>query len=66
MRSVISAINSVLNGWSWETPNYAIVLSIFLDFICGPKFSKMEGATFGILLLNLKFYGLVMGFFAIG
>ena len=39
---------------SIRTSNYATVLCIFLDFICRSKFSKVECATFGRLLVNLN------------
>ena len=46
--------NTISSPRSVRTSNYATVHCIFIDFISGPKFCKMERATFGRLLLNLK------------
>ena len=45
---------TILSPRSIRTSEEAIVLCIFLGFICGLKFSKTEHATFGRLLLTPK------------
>ena len=52
-----STRNTISSPRSIKTSNYATVFCIFFDFISGAKFSKTECATFGRLLLNLKYQG---------